>query len=173
MRRYGRLPSSCLRSCRPARELLRRQDYLELRALFENSLKLFVAVDEATPDNLRPVMSKRKALALIDSIVDADTIDENASPDAPTPTPLERRMKEEYRQAPQDVRARGSAKSIAVRPRAQRAARRFEAAASPHGQEVLRPEGLLCDELAVSLAVPREREGRARRTREVAEALRR
>ena len=25
------------------------KDYLELRALFENSLKLFVAVDEATP----------------------------------------------------------------------------------------------------------------------------
>ena len=35
----------------------------ELRALFENSLKLFVAVDEATPDNLRPIMSKRAALA--------------------------------------------------------------------------------------------------------------
>ena len=47
------------------------KDYLELRALFENSLKLFVAVDEATPDNLRPIMSKRAALALIDSIVDA------------------------------------------------------------------------------------------------------
>lgn len=73
------------------------KDYLELRALFENSLKLFVAVDEATPDNLRPIMSKRAALALIDSIVDADTIDENAlKPDAPTPTLLERRMKEEY-----------------------------------------------------------------------------
>ena len=70
------------------------KDYLELRALFENSLKLFVAVDEATPDNLRPVMSKRAALALIDSIVDADTIDENAlKPDAPTPTLLERRMR--------------------------------------------------------------------------------
>ena len=69
------------------------KDYLELRALFENSLKLFVAVDEATPDNLRPIMSKRAALALIDSIVDADTIDENAlKPDAPTPTLLERRM---------------------------------------------------------------------------------
>ena len=37
------------------------KDYLELRALFENSLKLFVAVDEATPDNLRPIMSKRAA----------------------------------------------------------------------------------------------------------------
>lgn len=58
------------------------KDYLELRALFENSLKLFVAVDEATPDNLRPVMSKRKALALIDSIVDADTI--TRTPSSPT-----------------------------------------------------------------------------------------
>ena len=52
------------------------KDYLELRALFENSLKLFVAVDEATPDNLRPVMSKRKALALICLLYTSDAADE-------------------------------------------------------------------------------------------------
>ena len=134
------------------------KDYLELRALFENSLKLFVAVDEATPDNLRPIMSKRAALALIDSIVDADTIDENAlKPDAPMPTLLERRMKEEYDKrlrtfAPEDlvpimksvhertVRRVDSGRRITARDK-----KYFDLA-----------EGLLCDELAVSLAVPRE-----------------
>ncbi|MFQ9180082.1 MAG: CarD family transcriptional regulator [Eggerthella lenta] len=134
------------------------KDYLELRALFENSLKLFVAVDEATPDNLRPIMSKRAALALIDSIVDADTIDENAlKPDAPTPTLLERRMKEEY-----DKRLRTFAPEDlvpimkSVHERRHRPARRF-APHHRHGQKYFDlAEGLLCDELAVSLAVPRE-----------------
>ena len=39
------------------------KDYLELRALFDNSLKLFVAVDEATPDKLRENIAYLKALA--------------------------------------------------------------------------------------------------------------
>ena len=121
------------------------KDYLELRALFENSLKLFVAVDEATPDNLRPIMSKRAALALIDSIVDADTIDENAlKPDAPTPTLLERRMKEEY-----DKRLRTFERTV----RRVDSGRRITATDKKYFDLA---EGLLCDELAVSLAVPRE-----------------
>ena len=127
------------------------KDYLELRALFENSLKLFVAVDEATPDNLRPVMSKRAALALIDSIVDADTIDE------PTPTLLERRMKEEYDKrlrtfAPEDLVP--IMKSVHERTvRRVDSGRRITATDKKYFDLA---EGLLCDELAVSLAVPRE-----------------
>ena len=122
------------------------------------SLKLFVAVDEATPDNLRPIISKRAALALIDSIVDADTIDENAlKPDAPTPTLLERRMKEEYDKrlrtfAPEDLVP--IMKSVHERTvRRVDSGRRITATDKKYFDLA---EGLLCDELAVSLAVPRE-----------------
>ena len=72
-------------------------DYVELHALFEKSLKLFVAMPEAKPPTLRPIMSHSEALALIDSIAGADAIDEEAlKTDADTPTLLERRIKEEY-----------------------------------------------------------------------------
>ena len=43
------------------------KDYLELHALFENSLKLFVALDDAHEPTLRPVMTRKKALDLVDS----------------------------------------------------------------------------------------------------------
>ena len=77
------------------------KDYLELHALFENALKLFVAADEAAPPALRPVMTRERALALIDSIVDADPIDESKlRSKASTPTLLERRLKEEYDKRP-------------------------------------------------------------------------
>lgn len=134
------------------------KDYLELRTLFESSLKLFIAVDEADADALRPVMTKREALALIDSIADAEAIDEEAlKPDAPTPTLLERRIKEEYDRhlktfAPEDlvpimksvhertVRRVGSGRQITATDK-----KYFDLA-----------ENLLCDELAVSLGIPRD-----------------
>ena len=103
-------------------------------------------------------MSKRAALALIDSIVDADTIDENAlKPDAPTPTLLERRMKEEYDKrlrtfAPEDLVP--IMKSVHERTvRRVDSGRRITATDKKYFDLA---EGLLCDELAVSLAVPRE-----------------
>ena len=37
------------------------RDYYELKAIFEKSLKLFVAIDEAQPPALRPVMTKRRS----------------------------------------------------------------------------------------------------------------
>ncbi len=36
------------------------KDYLELHALFQNSLKLFVSAEEAHLPTLRPVMTKRR-----------------------------------------------------------------------------------------------------------------
>lgn len=134
------------------------KDYLELRALFENSLKLFIAMDEASTDALRPVMTKREALALIDSIADADTIDEEAlKPDAPTPTLLERRIKEEYDRhlktfAPEDLVP--IMKSVHERTvRRVDSGRRITATDKKYFDLA---EGLLCDELAVSLDIPRE-----------------
>ena len=73
------------------------RDYYELKAIFEKSLKLFVAIDEAQPPALRPVMTKEEALALIDSIGSAESIDEEAlAQGTDTPTLLDRRIKEEY-----------------------------------------------------------------------------
>lgn len=134
------------------------RDYLELHALFENSLKLFIAADEAATDALRPVMTKREALELIDSIADAEVIDEEAlKPDAPTPTLLERRIKEEYDRhlktfAPEDLVP--IMKSVH-----ERTVRRVDS-----GRQITATdkkyfdlaENLLCDELAVSLGIPRD-----------------
>ena len=73
------------------------RDYYELRALFENHLKLFVAVDADEATGVRPVMSRDRALALIDSIADADPIDEVALGCASDTAALRgRRMREEY-----------------------------------------------------------------------------
>ncbi len=60
------------------------KDYLELHALFQNSLKLFVSAEEAHLPTLRPVMTEKEALALVDSIADADGIDEGPSNSART-----------------------------------------------------------------------------------------
>lgn len=134
------------------------RDYLELHALFEKSLKLFVAADEATPPTLRSAMTKGKALALIDSIVDADPIDEDAlRPQADTPMLLERRIREEYNRhlktfAPEDlipimksVRKRTSRRTDAGRKITATDKKYFDLA-----------EGLLCDELSVSLDIDRD-----------------
>lgn len=133
------------------------RDYFELNALFENSLKLFVAVDEAKPPALRPVMSKQEALALIDSIADAEGIDEGTLTGANTPTLVERRMREEYDKRlktfqPEDlvpimksVRERTARRTHAGRQITATDKRYFDLA-----------EGLLFDELSVALDMPRE-----------------
>ena len=73
------------------------RDYYELHAQFEKSLKLFVAVDEAVPPALRPVMTKDEALTFIDSIKTAEEIDGEAlAKNTDTPTLLDRKIREEY-----------------------------------------------------------------------------
>ena len=134
------------------------KDYFELRALFENSLKLFVAIDEAKPPTLRPIMSRKEALALIDSIADTEPIDEEAlKPSANTPTLLERRIKEEYEKhlktfSPVDlipiiksVHARTARRTDVGRQITATDKKYFDLA-----------EGLLCDELSVSLDLDRD-----------------
>lgn len=135
------------------------KDYLELHALFEKSLKLYVAVEDAEPPTLRPAMTRGRALALIDSIADADAIDEEAlKPQADTPMLLERRIKEEYNKhlrtfAPEDlipimksVRNRTSRRTDAGRKITATDKKYFDLA-----------EGLLCDELSVSLEMDRDK----------------
>lgn len=134
------------------------RDYLELRALFEKSLKLFVAIDEARPPTLRPAMKSREALALIDSIADADSIDEEAlKPGANTPTLLERRIKEEYDKhlktfSPEDLVP--IIKSVHERTARRETAGRQITATDKKYFDLA--ENLLCDELSVSLDIPRD-----------------
>ncbi len=134
------------------------KDYFELHALFDKSLKLFVAVDDAKPPLLRPAMGRKEALALVDSIVDADAIDEEAlKPGANTPTLLERRIKEEYDKrlktfSPEDLVP--IIKSVHERTvRREHAGRQITATDKKYFDLA---ENLLCDELSVSLDIPRE-----------------
>ena len=134
------------------------KDYLELHALFENSLKLFVAIDDAHEPTLRPVMTRKKALDLVDSIAEVEGIDEEAlKPSANTPTLLERRVKEEYDKhlktfAPEDLIP--IMKSVHQRTtRRENAGRRITATDKRYFDLA---EGLLCDELSVALDIPRD-----------------
>ena len=134
------------------------KDYLELHALFQNSLKLFVSAEEAHLPTLRPVMTKKEALALVDSIADADGIDESSFElGANTPTVLERRVREEYDRrlktfAPEDLVP--IMKSVHERTvRREGAGRQITATDKKYFDLA---EGLLCDELSVSLGIPRE-----------------
>lgn len=136
------------------------RDYFELHALFEKSLKLFVAVDEAesNPTTLRPAMTRQEALALIDSIADTKGIAEIApGPGADTPTLRERRMKEEYDKRLKTFAAEDLIpimKSVVERTtRREDAGRQITATDKKYFDLA---EGLLCDELAVSLDIPRE-----------------
>lgn len=134
------------------------RDYFELHALFENALKLFVAVDEAEPPTLRPVMGRREALALIDTIADADGVDESAlKPGTMTPTLLERRIKEEYDKhlktfAPEDLIP--IMKSVTARTARREGAGRQITATDKKYFDLA--EGLLCDELSIALDIPRD-----------------
>lgn len=73
------------------------EDYFELHTLFENTLKLYVAISKAKPPVCRSVMSKEQALELIDKIPSAKPIDEQALVQgAQTSALVERKIKEEY-----------------------------------------------------------------------------
>lgn len=133
------------------------KDYLELHTLYGKAMKLFVAVDEAQPPALRAVMSEKEALALIDSIVDAEAIDESTLPKAGTATLAERRIKEEYDKhlktfAPEDLIP--IIKSVHERTTRRENAGRHITSTDKRYFELA--EGLLCDELAASLDMDRE-----------------
>lgn len=134
------------------------KDYWELRTLFDGSLKLFVSVEEAEYPALRKVMTKDEAIVLIDSIADADTIDEeNLRRDAGTPTLLERKVKEEYERhlktfAPEELVP--IMKSVHERTvRREKQGRRITATDKKYFELA---ENVLFDELSVSLDMPRD-----------------
>lgn len=134
------------------------RDYYELHALFENRLKLFVAVDEAQASDPRPIMSRQEALALIDSMEDADPIDEkDIVEDAPTPTLRGRRMREEYDRL---IKAGAPEELIPI----MKSVHEHAVAREKTGRQITAvdkkyydlAERALFDELAVSLGIDRE-----------------
>lgn len=134
------------------------RDYFELHTLFEKSLKLFVAVDDAKPPALRHVMSREDALALIDSIPSIQPIDEEILHAAGTTLSLaERQIKEEYERRlkkcePEDLVA--VIKSAYVRTQERETTGKRTTAVDKKYFELA--ESLLCDELAVALDMERE-----------------
>ena len=68
------------------------KDYWELHAVFEKSLKLFIACDAAKSPAMHPVMQKQEAIDLIDSIADAKPVnlEDNGENLFPSTTPNQR-----------------------------------------------------------------------------------
>ncbi|MEA5020838.1 MAG: CarD family transcriptional regulator [Gordonibacter sp.] len=135
------------------------KDYFELHALFENALKLFVAVGDAAPPALRPTMSREEALSLVDSIVDAESIDEDAfRPNAGTSTLLDRHIREEYDRHLKTFYPRDLIPIMkSVRERTLRRTDSGRQITATDKKYFELAEGLLCDELSISLDIERDR----------------
>lgn len=132
------------------------KDYWELRAIFERSLKLYVACDQATLPSMRPVMPKEEALQLIDSIAEAEPASIGEGPNkAKAGNP--RQIKETYEAylktlSPKDL-------IPIIKTCHERSIAREESghkATAVDKKYLDLAENLLCDELSVSLDIPRE-----------------
>ena len=135
------------------------KDYWELHAVFERSLKLFVACNAAKPPIMRPVMRKQEALDLIDSIVDAGpaSLDDELAKTANASSLQQRQMKEIY----EDYLKTLSPKDLVpiIKTCHKRTITRKEAghqATLVDKKYLDLAEGLLCDELSISLDMPRD-----------------
>ena len=126
------------------------EDYFELHTLFENTLKLYIAISKAEPPACRSVMTKEQALALIDKIPFAEPIDEKAlAKNAGTSALVERRIKEEY-----DRRLK-SAESVHEHCiKREEMGRKITMTDKKYFDTV---ERMLCDELAVALDIDRDK----------------
>ena len=135
------------------------KDYWELHAMFENSLKLYVACDAAKPPALRPIMGKQEALDLIDSIATAEPahIEDALPTNANTSSVKQRHVKETYEAYLKTL----SPKYLVpiIKTCHERTVDREEHghhATAVDKKDLDRAENLLWDELAVSLDIPRD-----------------
>lgn len=136
------------------------KDYYELHTLFEGSLKFYIAMADAKPPVLRQAMSRKEAMSLIDSIPGIEAIDEKALEAVAvrsTRAIAERQLKEEYSRrlsqcSPRDLVV--VVKSAYERTRDRASAGKQAIAVDKRFLDLA--ESLLCDELAVSLDMPRE-----------------
>lgn len=136
------------------------QDYYELRTVFEGTLRFYIAVSMAKPPTVRLAMTKQEALRLIEEIPALETIDEaelGISGSRVTRSTAKRQLKGEYARrlsccSPRDLAV--VVKSAYERARGREAAGRQ--AMSVDKKFLALAEKRLCDELSVSLDVPRE-----------------
>ena len=132
------------------------KDYWELNALFERSLKLYVACDRAELPYMRPVMGKQEALDLIDSIADSEP-DSIANDAAKASSVTTRQAKETYETYLKSL----SPKDLVpvIKTCHARSVAREESGHNPTAVDkkyLELTEGLLCDELSISLDIPRD-----------------
>ncbi|WP_172135131.1 CarD family transcriptional regulator [Adlercreutzia sp. ZJ473] len=134
------------------------RDYFELHTLFEKSLKLYVAIGDAVPPVMRAPMEEDAAYELIDSILDAGTIDESIlHAHGTTLSLVERQVKEEYERRLKSNDARDLIpviKSAYERTREREDAGKRTTAVDKKFHDLA--ESLLYDELAVALKMDRE-----------------
>jgi len=139
------------------------QDYYELRTVFEGSLKFYLPVSLEGPSVVRPVMTRQEAMRLIGEIpsigaIDGDGIDLAGAAGARTAHSLvERQIKDEYVRRLSECSPRELVvvvKSAYERTRDRESAGKH--AMSVDKQFLSLAEKLLCDELAVSLDMPRD-----------------
>lgn len=135
------------------------QDYLELHALFEKALKLFVVASDAHPPLVRHPMEPSQANQLLDAMPDIPAIDEEELKQrSGTSTLLERKMREAYEarmksSKPEDLITiiKTARKRTARRERAGRSIatldRRYQDMAM----------NFLCNEMSTSLGIERDR----------------
>ena len=134
------------------------RDYYELEALYERALKLFTPVEKAVPPDFRPVMTEREALSLIDSIKDIDDITPEEIESSATSAPFDRREESEYSR-----RLHYFSPDQLIRimrfsyERSQARSARGRAATETDKRYLRLAQDLLCDELAVSLNLDREK----------------
>lgn len=134
------------------------KDYFELHTLYERSLKLYVAIEDAVPPLMREVMSADEALAVVDSIPHAGTIDEAVlHAKATTLSLAERQIKEEYEQRLKTCDANDLVTVIkSTRERTAERERTGRHATAIDKKYHDMAESLLFDELAVALDLDRE-----------------
>lgn len=134
------------------------KDYFELHTLFEKSLKLYVAIADAQPPAMRPVMTEQQALALVDSIPGIESIDESVLHASGTTLSLaERQVKEEYERRLKSCEPEGLVaviKSAYTRTQERETSGKRTTAVDKKYFELA--ESLLCDELAVALGMSRD-----------------
>ena len=135
------------------------KDYLELHALFEKALKLYVVAEDALPPLVRPPMDQERAQSLLDAIPSIPPIDEEALKQASsTSTLLERKMREEYEALLKSANAEDLVTIVkATRRRTARREKAGRSIATIDRKYHDLAMGFLCNELCMSLDIDRDR----------------
>ncbi len=132
------------------------KDYWQLKALFENSLTLYIDCDQAKLPVMRPVMTKQEALELIDSIPTSDPNEIASAVNQATSVSI-REAKDTYEAYLKSL----SPKDLVpiIKTCHTRSVAREQSGQNPTAVDkkyLDLAEGLLCDELSISLDIPRD-----------------